>query len=126
MPVKGSSVPTRMNAEVAAAAAIVGRSEHRTATEQMNHWARIGMQVERATTAAGRRMLAVVSGEAQFSSLTPQERVAAHGVIDARMAERAASEQFGPAVRKAGQVTVSIDDDGVLVEISPDGSRRPL
>ena len=30
------------------------------------------------------------------------------------------------AARKAGQVTVSIDDDGTLVEIAPDGSRRPL
>ena len=44
---KGTSTPTRVAADVAAAASAVAPSEHRTATEQINYWARIGMQVER-------------------------------------------------------------------------------
>jgi len=82
--------------------------------------------VDRTVSAEGRRVLDVVTGAAQFSTLTRQERTAAHATIDARLADRVASERFGPAARKAGHVSVSLDDDGTLVEIGPDGVRRPL
>jgi hypothetical protein len=123
---KGTSTPTRVTADVTATAASVAATENRTVTEQINYWVRIGMLVERSTSVANRRVLAVVVGDAQFSSLTPEERTVAHATIDARIAERAAGQRFGPAARKAGHVTVSIDDDGNLIEIAPDGSRRPL
>lgn len=123
---KGTTTPTRVTADVAATAASVAPGENRTVTEQINYWARLGMQIERSTSVAGRRVLAAVTGEAQFAALTPEERTIAHATVDARIAERVTKERFGPAARKAGQVTVSIDDDGTLVEIAPDGSRRPL
>lgn len=122
----GASTPTRVTADIAATAASIAPAENRTVTEQINYWARIGMQVERSTSVTGRQTLAVVAGEAQFSALTPEARITAHAMIDTRMAERAAKQRFGPAARKAGQVTVSIDDDGTLVEIAQDGGRRPL
>lgn len=123
---KGATTPTRVTADVAATAASVAPGENRTVTEQINYWARLGMQVERSSSVAGRRVLAAVTGEAQFAGLTADERAIAHATVDARIAERVAQERFGAAARKAGQVTVSIDDDGTLVEIAPDGSRRPL
>ena len=123
---KGASTPTRVAADVAATAASVAPTENRTVTEQINYWVRLGMQVERSTSVASRRVLAVVAGDAQFSTLTPHEQTVAHATIDSRLAARVAEQRFGPAARKAGQVTVSIDDDGTLIEIAPDGSRRPL
>jgi hypothetical protein len=124
--VKGTSTPTRVNADVAAIAASVAAIEHRTTTEQINYWARIGMQVERSISAVDRGVLAVVTGDAQFSSLTTEQRPVAHAIVDARMAERVAVQRFGRDARKAGQVTVSIDGDGNLVEIAPGGNRRVL
>jgi hypothetical protein len=126
MVAKRTSTPTRVTADVTATAASVASAENRTVTEQINYWARIGMLVERSTSVASRRVLAVVAGDAQFSSLTPDERTVAHATVDARIAGRAAEQRFGPAARKAGRVTVSIDDDGNLIEIAPDGSRRAL
>jgi hypothetical protein len=126
MMAKGTSTPTRVAADIAATAASVAPSESRTVTEQINYWARIGMQVDRSGSVATRRVLAVAAGDAQFSTLTPQERTAAHAVIDARISERAANQRFGPDARIAGHATVSIDDDGNLIEISPDGHRRRL
>ncbi len=123
---KGASTPTRVTADVAATAAAVSAAENRTVTEQINYWVRIGMQVERSTSVDNRHVLAVIAGEAQFSTLSPEERTVAHATVDARIAERAAQQRFGPAARKAGQITVSIDDDGNLIEIAADGSRRPL
>ena len=94
--------------------------------EQINYWTRIGMQVERSATASARRIMAVAAGTAQFSTLSTEERSAAHALIDARIAERAATERFGPTARRAGYATVSVDDEGNLVEIAPDGTRRGL
>ena len=122
---KSTSVPSRITADVAAAAAAIAPGEHRTITEQINYRARIGMQVERSGSLASRRVLAVAAGAEQFSGLATEERLAAHALIDAGIAERAASERFGPAARAAGQTTVSIED-GHLVEISPGGARRRL
>lgn len=126
MTIKQASTPTRIAADVATNAASIARTENRTAAEQINHWARVGMQIERSMTVDTRRLLAVVEGDAQFSTLTADERTVAHATIDARIAERVARERFGLVARKAGRVTVSIEDDGTLVEIAPDGSRRPL
>ncbi len=126
MMAKGTSTPTRVAADVAATAASVAPTESRTVTEQINYWVRIGMLVERSRSVANRRVLAVAAGDAQFSTLTPEERTTAHAVIDARIAERAAKQRFGPDARTAGHTTVSIDDDGNLIEISPHGSRRRL
>lgn len=123
---KGTSTPTRVTADIAASAAAVAPGENRSFSEQVNHWARIGMQVERSQSLANRRVLAVAAGEQQFAALDATERVAAHALVDASIAERAAKERFGPAARAAGQTTVSIDDDGHLVEISPGGARRRL
>lgn len=123
---KGTSTPTRVAADVAAAASAVAPSEHRTAAEQINHWARIGMQIERSGSLASRRVLAVASGEAPFHELSPDERQAAHSLIDAAIAERVADLRFGPTARSTGQITVSIDPGGHLVEIAPDGTTRRL
>lgn len=123
---KKASMPMRVTADIAATAAAVAPVENRTTAEQINYWARIGMQVERSGSVASRRVLAVAAGEAQFSSLAPEERTAAHALVDAAIAERVAGERFGRAGRARGQLTVSLDDDGNLVEITPDGHRHLL
>lgn len=123
---KRSSTPTRVAGDIATTAKAVAAAENRSAAEQISHWARIGMQVERSGSIANRRVLAVATGEAQFSSLTDEERVAAHAMVDARISELAASQSFGPAARAEGHSTVSLDEDGNLIEIAADGSRRPL
>lgn len=123
---KGATIPTRVTADVAAAATSVAHAENRTTTEQINYWLRIGMQVERSASTENRQILAVATGDAQFATLNPQEREVAHAVIDARIAQRAAAVRLGATVRRSGQTTVSIDDDGHLVELTPDGTRRLL
>jgi len=123
---KGSSTPMRVTADIAATAASVAPAENRTMAEQINYWARIGMQVERSGSVTNRRVLAVAAGAAPFTTLAPHERTAAHALIDAAVAERTATERFGRAARATGQTTVSLDDGGNLVQITPDGRRRRL
>lgn len=107
-------------------AAAVAAAEHRSAAEQISYWARIGMQFERHATANHRRIIDAVSGDTQFSHLSREERDVAHALIDANIARRAASERFGAVRRRGGQRTVSLDDDGNLIEIAADGTTRRL
>lgn len=123
---KSTSVPTRVALDLIANAERVGAIEHRSTAEQINHWARIGMQFERSATVDMRRSLAAATGHAQFGDLDADERAVAHAIVDANIMGRVATTQFGPMARQAGQRTVSIDDDGSLVEIGADGSRRRL
>jgi hypothetical protein len=123
---KTASTPTRVAGDIAATASAVAAAENRSVAEQISHWARIGMLVDRSGSVANRRILAVVSGQDQFSSLGRDDRATAHALVDARIAELAVSQSFGPAARAEGQTTVSVDDDGNLIEIAPDGTRRPL
>lgn len=69
---------------------------------------------------------AVARGEAQFEALTPEEREAAHALIDARIRERAASARFGELAQTAGRPAVVLDEHGRLVEINSDGPPRRL
>ena len=78
-PRPAASVPTRVSADIAAAAAAVGAAEHRSAAEQINYWARVGIQLERATSVDHRRILAVAAGTEQARTLTPDERIAEIG-----------------------------------------------
>jgi ParD-like antitoxin of type II bacterial toxin-antitoxin system len=124
--VKKASIPTRVAADLATSAASVAPTENRTVTEQINYWARIGMQVERSGSLATRRLLAVAVGDVQFATLNSAERTTAHALIDAQIAMRLAQQRFGLDSRAAGQTTVSLDDDGNLIEIAPNGDRRRL
>jgi len=121
-----SSMPTRVTADVFEAAAAVAALDHRSATEQINYWARIGMQVERSGTLAHRKVREAAAGRAQFAELADPDRQIAHALIDAAMSERVASARFGRSARTEGKRTVSLDDDGALIEISPDGTTRLL
>ncbi len=124
--VKTPSTPTRVAHDVARTAKAVALAENRSTSEQISHWARIGMQVERSGSVANRRVLAVAAGRAQFTSLSDDERVAAHAMVDARISELSAAQSFGAAARDEGHATVSLDEDGNLIEVGADGSRRPL
>jgi len=71
-------------------------------------------------------LLAGTAREVQFSDLNTDERSIAHALIDANIARAAASQRFEPSRRRGGQRTVSLDDDGNLIEITADGTTTRL
>ncbi len=115
------STPTRVAGDIAAHAPAVAPAANRPVGEQINHRARIGLALERAGTLDHRRVLAAATGEVALTELD-DERAVAHALIDAL----ATTQSFGRMLRAEGQTTVDLDDDGNLVEISPDGTHRRL
>ncbi len=116
----------RIDADIVAAAASTAAHAHRSTAEQINYWAAVGRRVTAATGVDQRRLDLVVSGEAQLSTLTAEERVIAHARIDADIEQRAAATSLAAQARLDGVTTVTMDDDGQLVQTTPDGRTSRL
>lgn len=100
--------------------------QHRSASKQLEHWARFGMLLDHQTTESSRRIRRVVAGEAPFTGLTDDERLVAHAMIDAGISTSANSVSFADRLAARGVTTVSMDADGQMVRRQPDGTTSVL
>ncbi len=116
----------RIDGDIVDAAAATAARSHRSTAEQINYWADLGRRVASATGVDQRRLDMVVSGEAQFSTLTADERVIAHARVDADIQQRAAAVSFGELARLDGVTTVTMNEDGDLVQTTPNGTTARL
>jgi hypothetical protein len=73
-----------------------------------------------------RRVEAALKGDLPLAELTPEEGVVFNAEIAARIEENLASKDYGAILAAEGVTTVALDDQGRLVEYSPDGSTRVL
>lgn len=112
----------RMPADLIEAAESESVDQHRSASKQLEHWARFGMLFDRQSTDSLRRIRRVVAGEATFTDLTDDERLVAHAAIDANISTRANSISFADRLAARGVTTVSMDADGQMVRREPDGT----
>ncbi|MGH9089979.1 MAG: TA system antitoxin ParD family protein [Acidimicrobiales bacterium] len=122
----GDSRMTRFDEDLFEAAVDEGRREHRSARQQLEHWASLGREVSAHETAARHRIVAAVRGERPMAGLSPEERLVANAELDLAVRERAGAAAFGRSVLRAGAVAVALNEHGVLTEIHPDGTSRPL
>jgi hypothetical protein len=118
--------PSRIAADLFESAARVGKLESRSATQQLDHWARLGRNVSMHDTAARRRVEAALAGDVPLATLSPDERVVVNAEIDVAIAEHAQASDYGAVLAAEGITTVALDDDGNLVAYHPDGSRTPV
>jgi hypothetical protein len=117
---------TRFDADLFDAALDEGRRENRSGRQQLEHWTRIGRMFSAYETTTRRRIGSAVRGQLPLSALTSDERLVANLELDVVIRERAAGTSFGHSLLNAGLTAVALDDEGVLVEFRPDGSRRPV
>jgi hypothetical protein len=116
---------TRFEADLFESAADEGRREHRSARQQLEHWARLGREVSAHETTARRRVEAAVRGETPLSTLTTEERFVANVELDVAIREEASAASFGRALLRSGMTAVALDENGVLTEFNPDGTSHP-
>ena len=114
--------PTRFAADLMDAAALSGRLDSRSAKQQLDYWARLGRAISMNETATRRRVDAVLAGELPLEGLTEHERLVANVDLDVKIQQRAASLSFADQLAAEGMTTVSLAEDGSLVERRPDGS----
>jgi len=118
---------TRFAADLVDAATVEGAREHRSAKQQLEHWARVGRAMESHATTSWRRIQAALAGDLPLSALTREEATVANAEIDARIEGSLNAGATTPDLLLAeGRTIVALNDDGVLTEYRPDGTSRPL
>jgi hypothetical protein len=118
--------PTRIAADVFAAAKEAAARESRSAAQQIDHWLRVGQSVALHQTASRRRIDAVLAGALPMSALRADERTVVNAELDARIVEKAHATALGHVVAARGVTTVALDEDGRLVEYRADGTSAVL
>ncbi|MBS3940128.1 MAG: hypothetical protein KG028_04125 [Actinobacteria bacterium] len=117
---------TRVATDLLAAAEVEARRESRSAREQLDHWARVGMHLSARSTAARRRIERAIEGDLDFEELTDDEREIANAELSVNISRAANEMSFADRLAAEGVTTVVTAADGKLVERRPDGTTTAL
>lgn len=118
--------PTRVAADLMADAVVAGARESRSAKQQLDHWARVGRAVSAQQTAARMRVEAALAGTLELAELSDEEALTFNAEVQARLEGSLRQKNLGEVLNASGVTTVSLDDNGELIEHRPDGTSGPL
>ena len=116
-----STIPTRVTIELFDTAKVVGDMTSRSAAQQIEHWARIGREIELASTLAQRDIAAVLSGSLEYDDLGTEEQAVVRARWASLMKERRESLDLVRDFGLRGETYVDVDDDGNIVRHAPGG-----
>lgn len=80
-----ANAPTRIDDDLFAAAKAAGAVLSRSAAQQVNHWARIGRQLEASASVSARDIARVLAGEHSYDQLPVLERALVRATWDERI-----------------------------------------
>ncbi|WP_305091439.1 hypothetical protein [Prescottella sp. R16] len=113
---------TRFSSELVDAAAAEGEREHRSARQQLEHWARVGREVSNQRQVARRRVEAALAGRVPLRDLTAEEGVVFNAEVAAALEESLATGNHVADRAAQGRATVVLDEQGRVVKHLPDGT----
>lgn len=111
----GATVPMRADADLFAAAKAEGVRMSRSAAQQLNHWARLGKELEASGVLRLKDVENVLAGRARYDDLAALDQAAARTLLDQQADEIRKSLNFADEFREAGQTWVEADPDGRAV-----------
>lgn len=118
--------PTRIADDIVEDARVEASSDGRSVAEQINFWARVGRNVTIHDSAMRQRIEAAAKGDLPLADLTRAEGRLFEAEAAVRLEDMLASTNLGAELNTAGITTVSLNDEGGLVERRPDGTERIL
>ena len=110
-----TTMPTRVDGELFAAAKSSGAVHSRSAAQQLAHWARIGRELEASAGVSQRDVEAVLAGDGSYDALHEREQAIVRGTWDEEVAKRISSLDLAKRFRAEGVSWVEADDEGNLV-----------
>ncbi|GAB2906615.1 ParD-like family protein [Rhodococcus aerolatus] len=110
-----TTMPTRVDGDLFAAAKSSGAVHSRSAAQQLAHWARIGRELEASTGVSHRDVEAVLAGDRAYDALGEREQAVVRGAWDERVAERLAGLDLTATLAADGLAWAEADEDGALV-----------
>lgn len=110
-----SATPTRIESDLYESAKSVGAVMSRSAAQQVNHWARIGRELESAEGVSQREIARVLAGAASYDALSAREKAVVRAEWDERITARRLDLNFEEEFIASGVRWVEGDEDGAVV-----------
>jgi len=111
-----ASAPTRIDEDLFAAAKSAGEVLSRSAAQQINHWARIGRELEASQAVSARDIAAVLAGRASYDDLGAREQAVVRAEWDERITELRTGLNFEAEFTAAGDTWSEADAQDRTVE----------
>lgn len=111
-----STTPTRFDAQLFAAAQQAGSRAHRSAAQQLAHWATLGMELEASAGLSVRDIDRVLAGQASYDDLAVREQAAVRATWREETAEKVAKLDLRSKFAAEGRTRASYaGPDGAVV-----------
>jgi crotonobetainyl-CoA:carnitine CoA-transferase CaiB-like acyl-CoA transferase len=109
-----STIPTRIDRDLFDEAKRVGQTMNRSATQQVDHWARLGKVVEQ--NATGREVQGFLAGTLSYDDVSTAARPALRERLQAELAQRLQSLNLAEEFERRGVAYSDLDSNGNVVE----------
>lgn len=114
-----ATIPTRIEQDLFETARAAGQVHSRSAAQQLDHWARIGRELEASPTVTHDEVSRVLAGEASYDDLPAGGQAVVRAGWDRGIAERTAALNFEEQFVSAGEPWIEADADGNVVVRDP-------
>src|SRR4051812_23299917 len=116
--------PTRIDDDLFAAAKAVAATQSRSAAQQVNHWARIGRQLEASGSVSQRDIARVLAGTHSYDALDALGQAVVRAEWDEQMTAVREKLDFTEHLAAAGMAWAEADETGQTVHREPPATKR--
>jgi hypothetical protein len=110
-----STIPTRFDAELFAAAKAAGSRTHRSAAQQIAYWARLGRELEASASISSRDIDRVLAGQMPYDELAERDQAVVRTAWGEAIDDRIESLDLRTALAAEGRGHASeLDADGAV------------
>src|SRR5690349_24970170 len=99
---------TRFAADLFDSAAAEGARQHRSAKQQLDHWARVGRAVSSRHSAARQKVETALAGQLALADLSEEQGVVFNAEVSAAIQESLAEADYGQVLASRGITTVAL------------------
>lgn len=112
-------MPTRIDGDLFEAAKAAGQVHSRSAAQQIDHWARIGRELEAAPAVTHDLIARVLTGRASYDVAGDRAQAVIRAAWDEEIGARIAGLDFTERLDASGTSWAEADDDGRIIEHAP-------
>lgn len=110
-----ATMPTRIDGDLFEAAKAAGQVHSRSAAQQLDHWARIGRELEASPAVTHDAIERVLTGRAAYDDVDDRTQAVVRAEWDQEIAARIAGLNLSERLRASGVPWAEADGDGDLV-----------
>lgn len=114
-----ATMPTRIDKDLFEAAKAAGQASSRSAAQQLDHWARIGRELEASPNVTHDEVARVLAGDTPYDTLGERAQAVVRAVWDEDVAARIDALDLEAEIVAAGEPWAEADADGTLVVRRP-------